>query len=379
MKLTMGMVAGVLLTGLSLIWLTSRPEALATAVNSKKLISKSTSKTERGMAAGAWRLGTSISHANLTIFPVISEEAVSTEEFITLDAGLRSGKVKVKELGGESSPSEQNAANVQGRINAQQRRGDNAEVNRLAIVNNSGKTLILIAGEIVIGGKQDRIVAHDCMVASTNTPVPIDVFCVEHGRWSPRARTSEGVAAGFASAETVMASPKERKAAQAQKDQSAVWNEVAEKVSVNSVSTSTGTLNSVYGNKQVNTRLKTYESALRLKLSSKKLVGAVAAINGKIVSADVFANNSLFQAYWPKLLKSYSLEAISAPKVKYTQAGSDDAESFLTRVEGEKSQSDLKGIYSVKENQSDSDASFELEHNGDKSKLIHFNRVNKKY
>jgi len=379
MKITMGVVAGVLLTGLSLIWLTSRPEAMATGVSGKRLISNSASKTERGPMAGQWRLGKPVTHANLAIFPVIADEAVSTEEFITLDEGLRSGKIKVKELGSDSAQSEQSAANVQSRINVQQRRGDNAEVNRLAIINNSGKTLILIAGEIVIGGKQDRIVAHDCMVASTNTPVPIDVFCVEHGRWSPRSRISEGVSAGFAPAGTVMASPKERNAAQAKKDQSAVWNEVAEKVSVNGVTTSTGTLNSVYGDKRVNARLKAYEAALRLRLASKQIVGAVAAINGKIVSADVFANNSLFQAYWPKLLKSYSLEAISAQKVKYTQASSTEAENFLTRVEGEKSQNELKGIYSIKENQSDSDASFELEHNGDKSKLIHFNRVNKKY
>lgn len=387
MKITMGVVVGVLLTGLSLICLSARQYAFAVPENegARNIIGKSARNNSRGAMPGAWRLGKSVNHENLTIFPVISDETVSTEEFITLDEGLRTGKVKVRELGGDQQ-SEQGAQRVENRINGRQnqanirqRRGDSAEVNRLAIINNSGRTLILIAGEIVLGGKQDRIVAHDCMVASTNKPVPVDVFCVEHNRWSPRSRATSESRVGFSSAETVMASPKERKAAQAKKDQGEVWNEVAEKVKVNSVSTSTGTLNSVYENKRVNTRLRAYESMLKSKMASKRIVGAVVAINGKIVSADVFASSSLFQAYWLKLLKSYSLEAISAPKVNYKEAEPGDAESFLSRVEGEKSQNDLKGVYIIKENQSDNDASFELEHAGEKSKLIHFNRVNKKY
>jgi hypothetical protein len=388
MKITMGVAMGVLLTGLSLICLTTRQFAFAVPEkeSAKNVIAKSARNNSRGAMPGAWRLGKPVNHENLTIFPVISDEAVSTEEFITLDEGLRLRKVKVKELGAESQEPEDGAQRTESRItrqnnrvNIRQRRGDSAEVNRLAIINNSGKTLILIAGEIVLGGKQDRIVAHDCMVASTNKPVPIDVFCVEHGRWSPRSGGDAGVGGEFYKGETVMASPKERNAAQAKKDQSEVWKKVAEKVADNKVSTSTGTLNSVYENRHVSARLRAYESMLKSKLASRQIVGAVVAVNGQIVSADVFANGSLFQAYWPKLLKSYSLEAISAPKIKHKEAQSSDAETFLSRVEGEKSQNDMKGVYSVKENQSDDDASFELEHAGEKSKLIHFNRVNKKY
>jgi hypothetical protein len=57
-------------------------------------------------------------------------------------------------------------------------------VNQLVLVNRSKRPLLLLAGELVSGGKQDRIIAKDRIVAPGAEPLPLDVFCVEHGRWS---------------------------------------------------------------------------------------------------------------------------------------------------------------------------------------------------
>src|SRR6185436_9598957 len=48
-----------------------------------------------------WRLGAPVTHNNLTVFPVLADETRSTEEFITLDEGLRSGKIRVTEIGAD--------------------------------------------------------------------------------------------------------------------------------------------------------------------------------------------------------------------------------------------------------------------------------------
>jgi len=40
-------------------------------------------------------------------------------------------------------------------------------------------------------------------------------------------------------------------------------------------------------------------------------VGVVVAINGELVWSDVFPNADLFRKYWPKLLRSYVMEAES--------------------------------------------------------------------
>src|SRR5229473_4998882 len=98
-----------------------------------------------------------IRHGSLTVFPVVAPKSYSTGEFLTLDEGLRSGDVVVTEYG-----------NVRGLMRRRTRpaiqRESGAEVNRLVLINNSKRPLLLLAGEIVTGGKQDRVIGKDRIV-----------------------------------------------------------------------------------------------------------------------------------------------------------------------------------------------------------------------
>jgi len=49
--------------------------------------------------------------------------------------------------------------------------------------------------------------------------------------------------------------------------------------------------------------------------------------------SDVFASSELFDAYWPKLLRSYVVEAMTRPAVRQT-ASLDDARDFLRPISG---------------------------------------------
>src|SRR5271163_1225944 len=116
-----------------------------------------------------------IRHGSLTVFPVVASRSYATAEFLTLDEGLRSGDVVVTEYG-----------NIRGLLRrrpvpAVQRQ--NAEVNRLVLINNSKRPLLLLAGEIVTGGQQDRVIGKDRIVPPESEPVDLSVFCVEPGRW----------------------------------------------------------------------------------------------------------------------------------------------------------------------------------------------------
>ncbi|HJQ26336.1 MAG TPA: DUF6569 family protein [Blastocatellia bacterium] len=405
MKTLAALLAGVLLVALALAG-TSRHRAVK-------------SRKPARQAAGAphqdWRVGSPTSFDNLTIFPVLSEQAASADDFITLDEGLRTGKVSITEIGADGR-----AHRLRSR---RQSDDDDAEVNRLALTNRSGKKLILIAGEMILGGKQDRIVGHDCVIEATARPVPIDVFCVEHGRWSgsesfgqSRSAGSDGgigsgrsVAVGTGrshgggrgynmgggdrvivggSVRTVaggvsggvmsgaIAMPNVREKAQAAKSQEEVWNTVAEAVTVNGVSSDTGDLKSVYKDKQVSRKLDDYEGAFKGKLQAAQIVGVIAAVGGRIISADVFANHRLFQAYWPKMLKSFALQAVSAAERQNQEVTRGDAEAYLARAEGTREASD-QGAYRLVENQSSKDASFELESRAARRTLLHFNRISK--
>jgi len=169
-----------------------------------------------GEVVSGYKVLEPIRHGNLTVFPVIAARAHDTAEFITLDEGLRSGEVVVTESGNISPL--MRPRHRHGPIIPQQY-GGGAQVNQLVLVNNSNRPLILLAGEIVTGGKQDRVIGKDRLVPAESDPIDLSVFCVEPGRWT-------GTSAKFDSYNGAMAQPSVREKAMAEKDQAQVWAEV---------------------------------------------------------------------------------------------------------------------------------------------------------
>jgi hypothetical protein len=286
---------------------------------------------------------------NLTIFPIVTDATRDTRYFLTLDEGLRSGQVVVTEEGGSAglvrprpsvTPSpgpgvwQENPFPPRGTSR-------NAEVNRLVLTNNSDRPLILLAGEIVTGGKQDRVVGKDRIVPAKSDPIDLGVFCVEPHRWTETSAHFGGL--GFA-----MAQPSVRLRAMANKDQQAVWNEVAKsRASVAAgvpapagrALQATSSYAATMENSAVRQRVdavaapieRSYEKLMG-ELRAQKAVGAVVAVNGEIVWADLFASVSLLEKYWPKLIRSYAAEAVAAraPWVKPATAISPkEAQAFL--------------------------------------------------
>jgi hypothetical protein len=119
-----------------------------------------------------------------------------------------------------------------------------------------------------------------------------------------------------------------------------------------------------------------YIRDLKDKCAGKNVVGVVVAVNGEPVNSDIFASPSLFRRYWPKLLESYALEAISAGKPVRQGVDRLDAQSFLSRVEGNISSEGEDGVYRLTEHKSASESSFELEYIAAAAPLlVHFNRI----
>lgn len=253
----------------------------------------------------SWRVLDPISYGNLSIYPVLSKLNAETSGFLTLDEGVASGEVRIVERG-HIEP-------------ALHRRRDDprwsrppqagASVNELVLINNSSRPLILLAGEVVTGGKQNRAIGADVVVPAGSEPLPLSVFCVEHGRWSE----SRGA---FAPAQAI-ANPEIRRQAQAHKSQRGVWEAVDRVAASASTASATGdyhqVLNSSPARREWDDATKEihadYERELREHLRRREVVGVVVAINGRLVWADVFSSLQLFEKYWPKLLRSYVIEA----------------------------------------------------------------------
>jgi hypothetical protein len=336
-------------------------------------------------SASGYRVLDPIRHGSLTVFPVVAPRSYATGEFLTLDEGLRSGDVIVTEYG-----------NVRGLMRrplvAVQRQS--AEVNRLVLINNSKRPLLLLAGEIVTGGKQDRVIGKDRIVPAESDPVDLSVFCVEPGRWvasSDHFGTSGATYHGSgsiggpipsAAAGTLMAQPSVRGKAMGDKDQSQVWAEVrkqqasmavevAAAPSASQASTaeiqSTSSYARVMENKDVKQKVdeiaapieQNYESLIK-QLRDRKAVGVVVAVNGRIIWADVFASTELLEKYWPKLVRSYASEAVVS-RAKGGEASAAQAEAFLGDMEGRRETIEVEpGIYRHTEANGDGFKAFSL-------------------
>jgi len=305
-------------------------------------------------SASGYSLLSPIRSGNLTVFPVVASKSYDTAEFLTLDEGLRSGDVIVTEAG-------------QARGLIRRRQGEpaiihpvrDAEVNRLVLVNNSKRPLLLLAGEIVTGGKQDRVIGKDRIVPSESDPVDLSVFCVEPGRWVAANSKNEFSGGGVSGA--VFAAPAVRGSAMAAKNQQQVWDNVgkskqalaqavpsAAAAEVNS----TTSYARVMDNKEVQQKVasvaepvqRNYESVIR-QLRDKNAVGVVVAVNGEIVWADIFASTHLLQKYWPKLVRSYATEAV-VTRAKGGEASIKDAQKFLDDLQGRHETAETEpGIY----------------------------------
>jgi hypothetical protein len=324
-----------------------------------------------------------IRHGNLTVFPVVAAKSYPTGEFMTLDEGLRSGDVIVTEAG-----------NVQGLVRRHPMpavRNEGAQVNRLVLVNNSKRPLLLLAGEIVSGGKQDRVIGKDRIVPAESDPVDLSVFCVEPGRWvatSEHFGASEAVYGGAVHGASknapppmaLMVQPSVRAKAMADKDQGQVWAEVRkqqqtmETVEVSAAAPAvaneiarTSSYAKVNENEEVKKQVdaiakpieQNYQSLIR-QLRDRNAVGVVVAVNGRIIWVDVFASTDLLEKYWPKLVRSYASEAV-VTRAKEVEVGVSQAQAFLADMEGRRQMIESEpGIYRHTEISGDGFKAFSL-------------------
>jgi hypothetical protein len=338
-----------------------------------------------GDASSPYRVLAPIESGNLLLFPVVRTDGKSTTEtpFITLDEGLKSGEVEVTEAGRARG-----LVRRRGGGEAQNSyRGD--EVNTLVLVNHSKRPLLLLAGEVVTGGKQDRIVAKDRIVVAGGDPIDLSVFCIEPGRWtesSPAFGASDKSAA-----HSFMVQPEVRERAMVDQDQQQVWDSVHGTMSrmeaaaappASAVSGGSGPMydaapamapgNTSYAKMMENPAIsqKVDEAAAPVikareevlaKLRDEHAVGVVVAVRGEIVWADLFASTDLLARYWTKLVRSYAAESLTEGEDHAAPNGS-DAQHYLDMPSGgtENSEGDV-GIYRYRELKSGNAETFVLE------------------
>ncbi len=227
---------------------------------------------------------------------------------------------------------------------------ETGRVNELQIENTGAEEVFIQAGDIVKGGKQDRVLTVSFLLPANSGRMPIASFCVEQGRWSARGREDHSK---FSSAQEAMPSrsallamvapPPEarpqpadggaRMAAREPNDiavkQRKVWEQV------------TSTQNKLAGGLNAQVAAPQSATSLQLTLENEKLkqartayigaleaqgqnkedvIGYVVAINGKISTANLYPSNALFRKMWSKQLAASVTEAIGEKKDAVAQS-----------------------------------------------------------
>lgn len=261
-------------------------------------------------------------HDNLAIYLVHGKSADGPVP-LTLEEALDKGGVEVRETG---------------------------NVNALEIENLGDAEVFIQAGDIVKGGRQDRVLAVSLLLAPHSGKVPISAFCVEHGRWAQRgvesdkkflsasqslpsreaklAMRSVPVEADVRPAATTGNVQQQRPAgridnghaglgtANAQGDVWAKVGEIQDKLSANlgakvRAEASESSLQLSLENERLAAAQKDYVDALSPRArKGDNAIGYVFAVNGKINSADVYGSNALFAKLMPRALKAAATEAI---------------------------------------------------------------------
>jgi hypothetical protein len=222
---------------------------------------------------------------NLKLIPIIRREETindfedSAPNWIGLKSGMKKGLVKLSERG--------------------EYMVDN--INVVIIENRSDKPLHIKSGEILIGGRQDRVFAKDTIIAALSGPHTIPVYCIEENRWSHYEKkfsyggnTSSGL----------------QRLLDSSSNQTIVWNEIRKWLKTsNQKSSSFATF--LHQKKRVDTTNAYVKYFLKkMPLIDSNTVGIIAATGNKILGADIFISPSLFYQSLPYLLEKYSIEAV---------------------------------------------------------------------
>ncbi|HUS47915.1 MAG TPA: DUF6569 family protein [Phycisphaerae bacterium] len=259
-------------------------------------------------AAMACSFSPPFTHKNLSIFLIRGPDRVKKDRrILTLEEALKQKKVVVHET---------------------------EDVDELEVENRSDEEVFINSGDIVKGGKQDRCFGCSVLLPPRSGKVKVGSFCVERGRWSGRGGESMAL---FSSSTEQIVGNRMKMAAKVDNDQGSVWNGASD-IQVRMADNASALLNLNVGSaNEVAAGLTfvtatTSPSSLQLTLEHpnvKKMrqeyidkladipegkgdvIGYAVAINGKVVSADVYASSDLFRRLWPKLLKSSATEAVA--------------------------------------------------------------------
>ena len=251
---------------------------------------------------------------NFTIYPLIRKNPPKAKKYITLEQGLEKNIVIVKEIGNQDVEGNRpergynSSIGLGGNQAGNSNVGSNATVNAVEIVNNSKNYLYIIAGEIIIGGNQDRVITTD-MVIEPNSKKRVDVCCVEHGRWHVR-NSSDGENFKQVARALVQKDIKSKIQDSGTNAQGEVWSKISSCNSAIGNSNTSDTYHKFikHNEKKITCLEQTLSKGMK---DLKNICGVIVCINGDIIGLELFATPPIFNLFKERLINGYILDSVA--------------------------------------------------------------------
>ena len=210
-------------------------------------------------------------YENITVFPLKSDR--SYIDIISLKKGLELGLVKVKEC-------------------------EQSQVNTLIVENNAVTPLILIDGEEVVGGDQNRIV-NSTILIDAKSKMKVSVSCSEKNRWAYKSEFKQSEY--IANYNTRRA--KEYASRSSEKFQNVIWSSIDTLEEVNSFSSPTSAMEESYDN----VKLKLNDIINNFNVVDNQN-GILIMVDGEIKGFELLFNSEIYKDFHSKILKSYLID-----------------------------------------------------------------------
>ncbi len=304
---------------------------------------------------GKNRISGPYTHKNLTVFLIHGESGGGTENILTLDEALSQKKIRIYET---------------------------SQVDQLFVENLSDKMPVFIqSGDIIKGGKQDRVMRNDLMIEPNSAKVPVSSFCVEQGRWSRRGMESQ---AEFSSSKKSLSSKELKLANKYRSSQGEVWNEVAQvqqRLGENvgklvKPPESVTSLQLTLEDKDVEKHVKAYMAGISKQIGdSKDVIGFAFAVNNKLNNAHLYGNAALFRKLRNKMLESCAVEALSelneSKRTENSVTAQELIDWFNQADKGKESQKSINDSIHVKIRDNKEDVVFETYEKREGDRWVH--------
>jgi hypothetical protein len=186
-----------------------------------------------------------------------------------------------------------------------QERGTTAieNVHFLSLYNNSDKNILVSSGEVLAGGRQDRVVAKDTIVIAKSGRVDLPVMCVEEGRWSEKDKKF---------IYQKMANTHLRKTIDETRSQVQIWKEINDQLERDKIKNKTLSYLSREKDKafiQLQNEYWQYFEPKFAQQPDSNVVGIVCISGDKILGSDIFISRHLFYGKLQALMQGYIEEA----------------------------------------------------------------------